>query len=143
MRNNNERISTFGHRILLIGVLCLFVVSLIAGGMPEGEQSAARENPQKKPMKVTLLHADRTIQRAANKDLQSLEGNVEFLYDSIYMYCDTVYYYKSRNYFESFGDVKMNQGDTLFLYGDYLYYDGNERLVQVRENGRMENNCLA
>lgn len=139
MRNNNERISTFGHRILLIGVLCLFVVSLIAGGMPEGEQSAARENSQKKPMKVTLLHADRTIQRAANKDLQILEGNVEFLYDSIYMYCDTVYYYKSRNYFEAFGDVKMNQGDTLFLYGDYLYYDGNERLVQVRENVRMEN----
>lgn len=139
MPGKNKGINAFGHRTLMIGFLCLIAVSLIAGAGPVTEQGFARENTQKKPMKVTLLHADRTIQRATNKDLQILEGNVEFLYDSIYMFCDTVYYYKARNYFEAFGDVKMNQGDTLFLYGDYLYYDGNERLVQVRENVRMEN----
>lgn len=139
MPEKNKGINAFGHRTLMIGFLCLIAVSLIAGAGPVTEQGFARENTQKKPMKVTLLHADRTIQRATNKDLQILEGNVEFLYDSIYMFCDTVYYYKARNYFEAFGDVKMNQGDTLFLYGDYLYYDGNERLVQVRENVRMEN----
>lgn len=139
MPEKNKGINAFGHRTLMIGFLCLIAVSLIAGASPVTEQGFARENTQKKPMKVTLLHADRTIQRATNKDLQILEGNVEFLYDSIYMFCDTVYYYKARNYFEAFGDVKMNQGDTLFLYGDYLYYDGNERLVQVRENVRMEN----
>lgn len=93
----------------------------------------------KKPMKVTLLHADRTVQKESMKDVQILEGNVEFLYDSIYMSCDTAYNYNKRNYFEAFGNVKMNQGDTLFLYGDYLYYDGDQRLVQVRENVRMEN----
>lgn len=129
----------FGHRMLLTGIVCLCGVCLLAGTMPAEERQPARTDSQKKPMKVTLLHADRTLQRAANKDLQVLEGNVEFLYDSIYMFCDTAYYYKERNYFEAFGNVRMNQGDTLFLYGDYLYYDGNERLVQVRENVRMEN----
>lgn len=100
-------------------------------------QQARQEG--KKPMKVTLLHADRTVQKESMKDVQILEGNVEFLYDSIYMSCDTAYNYNKRNYFEAFGNVKMNQGDTLFLYGDYLYYDGDQRLVQVRENVRMEN----
>lgn len=90
-------------------------------------------------MKVTLLHADRTVQRASNKNLQMLIGNVEFLYDSIYMNCDTAYNYNNRNYFEAFGNVRMNQGDTLFLYGDYLDYDGDSRLVRVRHNVRMEN----
>lgn len=133
-----------GHRILLAGVLCLFAVCGMAGVLFVGEEpQVARTVPaQKEPMKVTLLHADRTLQRASNKDLQILEGHVEFLYDSIYMECDTVHYYKARNYFEAFGNVKMNQGDTLFLYGDYLYYDGNERLVEVRENVRMENRSV-
>lgn len=131
----------YGHKTLLAGVLCLFAVCLMAGTRPAGGNATPQQPAAggKQPMKVTLLHADRTRQRATNKDLQILEGNVEFLYDSIYMFCDTVYYYKERNYFEAFGNVKMNQGDTLFLYGDYLYYDGNERLVQVRENVRMEN----
>mgnify|MGYP003412595085 FL=1 len=71
-----------------------------------------------------------------------LIGNVEFLYDSIYMSCDTAYNYNNRNYFEAFGNVRMNQGDTLFLYGDYLDYDGDTRLVRVRHNVRMENRSV-
>lgn len=137
MSDTKMKKDTFGHRILLIVVLCLFGVSLVAHAWPEGDDE--KSGQRNKPMKVTLLHADRTVQKATNKDLQILEGNVEFLYDSIYMFCDTVYYYKARNYFEAFGNVRMNQGDTLFLYGDFLYYDGNQRLVQVRENVRMEN----
>ena len=118
-KNNNKQ--TNGHRILFIGGLCLFGICMMA-----------QVEPEKKKMKITLLHADKTIQRESNRDLQILEGNVEFLYDSIYMTCDTAYNCSSRNYFEAFGNVVMNQGDTLFLYGDYLYYDGDERLVMVR-----------
>ncbi len=140
MTETKEKNNTFGHRILFVAILCLFGVSWGAHVWAEGEGPSSEK--RNKPMKVTLLHADRTVQKATNKDLQILEGNVEFLYDSIYMFCDTVYYYKARNYFEAFGNVKMNQGDTLFLYGDFLYYDGNERLVQVRENVRMENRSV-
>lgn len=119
-------------------IAVVVTVALLWGGAMRLLAQQSRQEG-KKPMKVTLLHADRTVQKESMKDVQILEGNVEFLYDSIYMSCDTAYNYNKRNYFEAFGNVKMNQGDTLFLYGDYLYYDGDQRLVQVRENVRMEN----
>lgn len=135
-RKTGSHGNTSEHRMLLFVLCCLFGVCLLAeAGQPVNQS----QPPAKKPMKVTLLHADRTVQRASNKNLQMLIGNVEFLYDSIYMSCDTAYNYNNRNYFEAFGNVRMNQGDTLFLYGDYLDYDGDARLVRVRHNVRMEN----
>ena len=139
-RTNKRHNHIFGHRMLLVGILCLFGFCAAVGALsPMGQSPATGE---KKPMKVTLLHADRTVQRQSNKNLQMLIGNVEFLYDSIYMSCDTAYNYNNRNYFEAFGNVRMNQGDTLFLYGDYLDYDGDTRLVRVRHNVRMENRSV-
>ncbi len=139
-RTNRNNHNIFGHRMLLTGILCLFGICLALGALSPAEQENAVE--EKKPMRVTLLHADRTVQRQRNKNLQMLIGNVEFLYDSIYMSCDTAYNYNNRNYFEAFGNVRMNQGDTLFLYGDYLDYDGDTRLVRVRHNVRMENRSV-
>lgn len=139
-RTNRNNHNILGHRMLLTGILCLFGFCLVLGAWAPAEQSNAVE--EKKPMRVTLLHADRTVQRQHNKNLQMLIGNVEFLYDSIYMSCDTAYNYNNRNYFEAFGNVRMNQGDTLFLYGDYLDYDGDTRLVRVRHNVRMENRSV-
>lgn len=139
-RTNKRDTHLFGHRMLLVGILCLFGICVAVGALaPMGQTPVAGE---KKPMKVTLLHADRTVQRQSNKSLQMLIGNVEFLYDSIYMSCDTAFNYNNRNYFEAFGNVRMNQGDTLFLYGDYLDYDGDTRLVRVRHNVRMENRSV-
>ena len=139
-RTNRKYTHTFGHRMLLVGILCLFGFCLAIGALLPVDQINGASG--QKPMKVTLLHADRTIQRQSNKNLQMLIGNVEFLYDSIYMSCDTAYNYNNRNYFEAFGNVRMNQGDTLFLYGDYLDYDGDTRLVRVRHNVRMENRSV-
>ncbi len=139
-RTNKRHCHIVGHRMLLVGILCLFGFCATVGALSPMGQSPATE--EKKPMKVTLLHADRTVQRQSNKNLQMLIGNVEFLYDSIYMSCDTAYNYNNRNYFEAFGNVRMNQGDTLFLYGDYLDYDGDTRLVRVRHNVRMENRSV-
>ena len=132
------------HRILLVAFLCLFGITLTASGWALDLQQEENTAAPKKQMRVELIHADRTVQRASNKNVQILIGNVEFLYDSIRMYCDTAYNYNNRNYFEAFGNVRMNQGDTLFLYGDYLDYDGDKRLVRVREKDginsvRMEN----
>ncbi len=139
-RTNRKYTQTFGHRMLLVGILCLFGFCLAIGALLPVDQTNGASG--QKPMTVTLLHADRTIQRQSNKNLQMLIGNVEFLYDSIYMSCDTAYNYNNRNYFEAFGNVRMNQGDTLFLYGDYLDYDGDTRLVRVRHNVRMENRSV-
>ena len=96
-RTNKRHNHIFGHRMLLVGILCLFGFCAAVGALsPMGQSPATGE---KKPMKVTLLHADRTVQRQSNKNLQMLIGNVEFLYDSIYMSCDTAYNYNNRNYF--------------------------------------------
>ena len=67
--------------MLLTGILCLFGICLVLGALLPAEQNNTVE--EKKPMRVTLLHADRTVQRQHNKNLQMLIGNVEFLYDSI------------------------------------------------------------
>ena len=99
---NKQKVS--GHRGLLALFCCLLGAGLLAGTqMPAGQTQMVEG--EKKPMKVTLLHADRTVQRSSNKNLQMLIGNVEFLYDSIYMSCDTAYNYNDRNYFEAFGNV--------------------------------------
>ena len=130
-----------GHRSLLIGLLCLVGICVWATTLPQDSLTQPNDG-QKRQMRVTLLHADRTVQRASNTNLQMLIGNVEFLYDSIYMSCDTAYNYNNRNYFEAFGNVRMNQGDTLFLYGDYLDYEGDQKMVRVRHNVRMENRSV-
>ncbi len=122
-----------GHRILVVGILCLFgfcVAQVRPTNAPQQEQKS----------KVYLLHSDvLRFNKVNNPDAQILEGHVSFRHDSVYMYCDSAYFYEERNSFEAFGNVKMNQGDTLFLYGDWLYYDGNTQIAQVRENVRMEN----
>ena len=130
-----------GHRSLLFGLMCLIGICVWATTLPQDSLTQPNDG-QKRQMKVTLLHADRTVQRASNTNLQMLIGNVEFLYDSIYMSCDTAYNYNNRNYFEAFGNVRMNQGDTLFLYGDYLDYEGDQKMVRVRHNVRMENRSV-
>ncbi len=136
LEKKNRRNSTFGHRMLVAGILCLF--GFCVAQVKPTSQKASQQQEQK--TKVYLLHADvLRFNKEQNPDAQILEGNVTFRHDSVYMYCDTAYFYEAKNAFEAFGNVKMNQGDTLFLYGDWLFYDGNTQIAQVRENVRMEN----
>lgn len=133
MFRKNKQNKPSGHRILLMGILCLFGIQFVAQVRPKNQQ------PEKKD-RVFLLHADvLRYNKEENPEAQILEGNVKFRHDSVYMYCDTAYFYEAKNSFEAFGNVKMQQGDTLFLYGDRLSYDGNMEMAHVRENVRMEN----
>lgn len=132
-RNKEKGYFHFRHKILLVGILCLFGVYMTARVNPPDDV------PEKKS-KVYLLHSDvLRFDKAQNPDAQIVDGNVVFRHDSVYMYCDSAYFYNATNSLEAFGNVKMNQGDTLFLYGDYLFYDGNSQIAMVRENVRMEN----
>ncbi|MDD4922688.1 MAG: OstA-like protein [Bacteroidales bacterium] len=72
-------------------------------------------------------------------DYQILTGDVRFRHDGAYLYCDSAHYYVKSNSLYAYGNVHMEQGDTLFLYGAWLYYDGNTKLVMVREKVRLEN----
>ena len=43
------------------------------------------------------------------------------------------YVYQKQNRFSAYHNVRAEQGDTLFLYGDSLFYDGNTKLLRVRD----------
>jgi len=120
------------HRFLLIGILNLFVVSLIA----QASDSISTNTTLVRLEHADILYFDKDI----NADAQILSGNVKFRHDDSYMYCDSAYYFETTNSLEAFSNVRMEQGDTLFVYGDYLLYDGNIELARLRNNVRMVNN---
>lgn len=145
IRNNHQ----YGHRILFMSVLCLFVFNLLLQKTVLMAQQPAMKvdtlntrvapKRQQPKSKVYLLHSDLLRKDARHLDAQVVVGNVIFRHDSIYMYCDSAFYYDKKSSFEAFSNVKMNQGDTLFLYSDRLYYDGISQIAEARMNVRMEN----
>lgn len=67
-----------------------------------------------------------------------LRNEVELYHDGAYMFCDSAYIYEETNSFDAFGVVEVRQGDTLFMHSSFLHYDGNTKLLQVRNNVRLE-----
>ena len=89
-------------------------------------------NPEKR---VYLIHADELrYDRWQNNDAQVLTGNVQFEHDGARLYCDSANFFESTNSFEAFGNVRMVQGDTLSLTSDQGYYDGNQQMMEARDN---------
>ena len=92
---------------------------------------------------VYLLNADLIrYEEWINPDAQRLMGNVAFRHDSMYMYCDSALFYQERNSFDAYYNIRVEQGDTLFLFGDSMFYDGNTRLLRVKDNVRLENKSM-
>lgn len=89
--------------------------------------------------KIELLGAkDLKYDKRFGADAQRLIGDVRFRHQGALMFCDSAYLYDASNTLDAFGNVKINQGDTLFLYGDKLNYNGETRMVKVRNNVRLE-----
>ena len=92
---------------------------------------------------VYLIHSDVIrFDEVINPDANRLIGNVVFRHDSMYMYCDSALFYQKQNRFSAYHNVRAEQGDTLFLYGDSLFYDGNTKLLRVRDHVRLENKSM-
>lgn len=90
--------------------------------------------------KINLEHADLwSFDSFVNAEYQLFTGNVLFRHEGAKLFCDSAHYFQKTNSLYAYGNVHMEQGDTLFLYGAWLYYDGTNKLVQVREKVRMEN----
>lgn len=135
LKNNIKRYSISRHRILLMGILCLFGVCLIAGNKPVDKK---KQKP-KKDM-IYILNSDETIgNELLRPDITLLQGNVKLRHKGMYMFCDSAYLNEKMNSFEAFGKVHMEQGDTLFIYGNYLKYDGYKELATLRENVKLVN----
>ena len=134
--------------VLRIAVLLsmLFGAALPVCSQEQDSLSISLENDSLKNEKtsfVYLLNSDiLRFDKYRNPDAQILIGNVVFRHDSMYMYCDSALFYQEANSFEAYHNVRAEQGDTLFLYGDSLFYDGNTKLLRVRDNVRLENRSM-
>jgi len=136
LKNNKIKYSISRHRILLMGILCLFGVYLIAGNHSVNK----KKTPKSKKDLVYILNSDETIgDEVRRPDITLLQGNVRLRHKGMYMFCDSAYLNEKTNSFEAFGKVHMEQGDTLFIYGNYLKYDGFKELAKLRENVKLVN----
>ncbi|HET9570227.1 MAG TPA: OstA-like protein [Bacteroidales bacterium] len=90
--------------------------------------------------KIKLEYADvMSFDAFLHPDYQLLTGSVRFRHEGAELFCDSAHYFQKTNSLYAYGNVHMEQGDTLFLYGAWLYYDGTNKLAQVREKVRLEN----
>lgn len=130
----------FRLTFLFLFILCLTVVKA------QETDSIPAVTVESEPVDtdyVYLLNADLIrYEEYINPDAQRLIGNVVFRHDSMYMYCDSALFYQERNSLDAYHNVRVEQGDTLFLYGDSLFYDGNTRLLRVKDNVRLENRSM-
>ena len=90
---------------------------------------------QRDAKRVYLIHADELrYDRWRNNDAKVLTGSVQFEHDGARLYCDSANFFESSNSFEAWGHVRMVQGDTLSLTSDQGYYDGNQQMMEARDN---------
>lgn len=123
------------HRIRLTSILC-FVLLYIS--VQSFSQVSPQQQVQQNKTKVELIQA-MSLDKRKGFEPQVLIDSVILFHDGAYMYCDSAYLDEKTNSFEAFSNIRINQGDTLFMYGDYLHYNGNTKLLKVRENVRLEN----
>ncbi len=128
MTIKKTNIPLYGHRIILLLVLCLFGLSMM-------QSKGHRSRKIKGDNRVYLIHSDVLhYDYLRNPDAQILNGHVAFKHQGARLFCDSAYFYEASNSFEAFGHVRMIQGDTLSLKSDYAYYDGNEQMAMARRN---------
>lgn len=114
------------------------VMAQEAGSVPDSTAAQQQDTSY-----VYLIHSDVIrFDEVINPDANRLIGNVVFRHDSMYMYCDSALFYQKQNRFSAYHNVRAEQGDTLFLYGDSLFYDGNTKLLRVRDHVRLENKSM-
>ncbi len=131
--------------------LFLFLGSAAMGlrAMPKAESSVPYFIPQQnlvdtitrtKETRIQLLHADHHSYDAnLRPGIRCLSGKVVFKHGEATMSCDSAYLHDKSQSFEAFGEIKMKQGDSINIYAKYLYYDGQTKIAQLRENVMLEN----
>ncbi len=77
-----------------------------------------------------------TFDKNRGNSCQVLSGNVRFRQDQTLMYCDSAYFYTGQNSFDAFGNVRVIQ-DSTTLTANKMYYDGNTKLMRIREDITM------
>ena len=119
---------------VLLCVLCLAACAAMSLS-PSSSRAVASQPPRNDPKRVYLVHADELrYDRFRNNDAQVLTGSVQFEHEGARLYCDSANFFEATNSFEAWGHVRMVQGDTLSLTSDQGYYDGNQQMMEARDN---------
>lgn len=126
------------HKIRVAGILCFLLIYISAQSISFTQNGSHTNNKVSQKKKVQILKAV-SLDKNSGFDYNVLMDSVILLHDGALMYCDSAYLNEKSNSFEAFSNIRVNQGDTLFLYGDYMFYDGNIKLLKVRNNVRLEN----
>lgn len=118
-----------GHRIIFSMVLCFFVLGLLNAAIRKGKRKPTDE-------RVQLVHADELRYDAygPNPDVQIVKGHVAFTHKGARLNCDSAYFYQGTNSMRAFGHVRFRQGDTLSLTCDRAWYNGEEQMLEARQN---------
>lgn len=118
-----------GHRVIFTMILCFFVIGLPGAAGRKGRKKVVDE-------RVYLVHADelKFDQYGANPDAQIVKGNVSFKHKGAFLTCDSAYFYQLSNSVRAMGHVRYRSGDTLSLTCDRAWYDGQEQMMEARQN---------
>lgn len=110
-------------------VLCFFVLGLLNAASRKGKRKPADE-------RVRLVHADELMYDAygPNPDVQIVKGHVAFTHKGARLNCDSAYFYQGTNSMRAFGHVRFRQGDTLSLTCDRAWYNGEDQMLEARQN---------
>ena len=133
-RNGMAVINRRSITTVLLCVLCLAACAAMSL-RPSSSHAVASQPPRNDPKRVYLVHADELrYDRFRNNDAQVLTGSVQFEHEGARLYCDSANFFEATNSFEAWGHVRMVQGDTLSLTSDQGYYDGNQQMMEARDN---------
>ena len=110
-----------GHRILLLGILCLFGFYAVLASSLQNGISKTKDDKSR----IYLIHSDVLYKTKYDQRAEILVGNVQLSHEGAVLYCDSARFYRADNSFDAFGRVKMVQGDTLKLLSDTLFYKGD------------------
>lgn len=112
-----------------VGILCML------WGVLPGEVVAQAV----KKSKVDIKNADHFF-LDTQENLKKFVGNVYLVHDDTRMWCDSLFQVErgDTNYLEAFGHVKVIKNDSITMTGDYMFYDANNKLIQVRRNVILE-----
>ena len=88
-----------------------------------------------KKYRIKIQHADSLKNGVRNgEEYTKLFGNAKFIHENTIIYCDTAYSFDRTNTMEAIGHVKILQGDSITITGKKLFYNGNTKLAQFRED---------
>ena len=88
-----------------------------------------------KKYRIKIQNADSLKNGVRNgEQYTKLFGNAHFIHENTIIYCDTAYSFDRTNTMEAIGHVKILQGDSITITGKKLFYNGNTKLAQFRED---------